>query len=86
MQNFKIMVRQNLFFVALASLLCLGYEGLSQNCPLSIRLVSDTVACHSEFPPPRGLATASNQFRVKLIILSGNPTIINWSNGDVGTT
>lgn len=80
------MVRQNLFFVALASLLCLGYEGLSQNCPLSIRLVSDTVACHSEFPPPRGLATASNQFRVKLIILSGNPTIINWSNGDVGTT
>ncbi|MBN8652569.1 MAG: T9SS type A sorting domain-containing protein [Cytophagales bacterium] len=73
-----------LCFVSLVFLLNISFEGFSQTCSLGIRLVSDTVACRSEFPPPRGIATASNQFSIKLEILSGNPTSINWSNGDVG--
>jgi PKD repeat protein len=61
------------------------FNGLSQTCPLKISLVSDTVACRLEFPPPRGSASPT-QFSVKLKVLSGFPTSIVWSNGDVGST
>lgn len=85
-KNTKKILAWYLFTFVSAFLFIINFEGFSQSCPLSVRLVSDTVVCRFEFPPPRGLATASNQFRVKLIVLSGNPTSINWSNGDVGTT
>lgn len=57
----------------------------SQTCPLQISLVSDTVACLKEFPPPRGMSNPK-QFSVQLKVISGTPTSIIWSNGNVGAT
>ncbi|MBI3219046.1 MAG: T9SS type A sorting domain-containing protein [Bacteroidetes bacterium] len=57
----------------------------SQTCPLQISLVSDTVACLKEFPPPRGMSNPK-QFSVQLKVISGTPTSIVWSNGNVGAT
>ena len=64
--------------------LVLFFTEAAGQCPLKIFLVRDTVACRSEFPPPLGISTV-NQFSVKVVILSGNPSTISWSNGDVGT-
>jgi PKD repeat protein len=72
-------------FLVQFALSFIQFNGLSQTCPLKISLVSDTVACRLEFPPPRGSASPT-QFSVKLKVLSGFPTSIVWSNGDVGST
>lgn len=53
---------------------------------LQLQLVQDTTACRDEFPPPRGTATAANQFRVKVKVTQGSATSFNWSNGDIGDT
>ncbi len=51
--------------------------------PLEITLVSDTTACRSEFPPPRG-TSSPRQFSVRAQVQGGTPTSIVWSNGDTG--
>lgn len=53
---------------------------------LKLQLVQDTTACRDEFPPPRGTATAANQFKVKVKVTQGSATTFNWSNGDSGDT
>lgn len=68
---------------ATSALVLFFTEAVGQ-CPLKILLVRDTVACRSEFPPPLGISTV-NQFSVKVVVLSGNPSTISWSNGNVGT-
>jgi large repetitive protein len=53
---------------------------------LTLQLVQDTTACRDEFPPPRGTATSSNQFRVRVTVQGGAASSIVWSNGDLGDT
>jgi large repetitive protein len=53
---------------------------------LELQLVQDTTACRDEFPPPRGTATAANQFRVRASVTQGTASSFNWSNGDTGDT
>lgn len=52
---------------------------------LKLQLVSDTTACRSEFPPPRGSSTPK-QFSVKVKVSGGSATSYNWSNGQTGAT
>lgn len=52
---------------------------------LKINLVSDTTACRSEFPPPRGSSTPK-QFSVTAKASGGTPSAWNWSNGQTGAT
>lgn len=52
---------------------------------LQLQLVSDTTACRSEFPPPRGSSTPK-QFSVKVKTTGGSPVSYNWSNGQTGPT
>lgn len=65
-------------------------QSVTQNVPitafaLKLQLVSDTTACRSEFPPPRGSSTPK-QFSVTVKTSGGNPTSYNWSNGQTGPT
>jgi len=50
---------------------------------LTINAPSDTTACRSEFPPPRGTSTP-RQFQVTARVQSGGSVNFLWSNGDVG--
>jgi gliding motility-associated-like protein len=50
---------------------------------LKLQMTTDTTACRSEFPPPRGSSTPK-QFSVKLNVQGGTPQSIVWSNGDQG--
>ena len=50
---------------------------------LSLQAPSDTTACRSEFPPPRGIATEANRFRVIAEISGGSASVL-WSNGQTG--
>ena len=51
---------------------------------LQIQLPSDTTACRSEFPPPRGTATEQTRFKLTAQVNGGNPSSLIWSNGQVG--
>lgn len=53
---------------------------------LKLKLVQDTTACRSEFPPPRG-SSSPKQFSVKVSATggSGTPSYV-WSNGNTGAT
>jgi len=53
--------------------------------PLKLKLVQDTTACRSEFPPPRG-SSSPKQFSVKVSVTGGTATSYNWSNGNTGPT
>jgi len=56
---------------------------------LQITLVSDTVACRDEFPPPRGTAMPGSEFSVTAQFQGTQmpvPNDIIWSNGDIGET
>jgi len=50
---------------------------------LKLQLPTDTTACRSEFPPPRGSSTPK-QFSVKVRASGGTPTSYTWSNGQTG--
>lgn len=50
---------------------------------IQLKLVSDTTACRSEFPPPRG-TSSPKQFSVKVKASGGTPSSYNWSNGQTG--
>ncbi|MEJ0030309.1 MAG: PKD domain-containing protein [Bacteroidota bacterium] len=50
---------------------------------LKLQMTTDTTACRSEFPPPRG-SSSPKQFSVKLSVQGGTPASIVWSNGDQG--
>ncbi|MEI9918312.1 MAG: gliding motility-associated C-terminal domain-containing protein [Bacteroidota bacterium] len=52
---------------------------------LTLQMTTDTTACRSEFPPPRG-SSSPKQFSVKLNVQGGTPQSIDWSNGDQGPT
>ena len=52
---------------------------------LKLKLVQDTTACRSEFPPPRG-SSSPKQFSVKVSATGGTPLSYTWSNGDTGPT
>jgi len=52
---------------------------------LKLQLPTDTTACRSEFPPPRGSSTPK-QFSVKVKASGGTPTSYTWSNGQTGAT
>jgi gliding motility-associated-like protein len=52
---------------------------------LKIQLVSDTTACRSEFPPPRG-SSSPKQFSVKVKVTQGSAGTYTWSNGQTGAT
>jgi gliding motility-associated-like protein len=53
------------------------------NFALKLQMTTDTTACRSEFPPPRG-SSSPKQFSVKLNVQGGTPASIVWSNGDQG--
>jgi PKD repeat protein len=52
---------------------------------LKIQLVSDTTACRSEFPPPRG-TSSPKQFSVTVKVTQGTASTYVWSNGQTGAT
>ncbi|HEV8505963.1 MAG TPA: hypothetical protein VGQ53_11200, partial [Chitinophagaceae bacterium] len=52
---------------------------------LKLQLPSDTTACRSEFPPPRGSSTPK-QFSVTAKASGGTVSSYNWSNGQTGAT
>ncbi len=52
---------------------------------LKIQLVSDTTACRSEFPPPRG-SSSPKQFSVTVKVTQGSAGTYKWSNGQTGAT
>lgn len=51
---------------------------------LQIQIPSDTTACRSEFPPPRGTATEETRFKLTAQVSGGNPASLIWSNGQTG--
>lgn len=54
-----------------------------QTFNLTINVTSDTTACRSEFPAPRGSASPV-QFQVQAKVNGGTPASAIWSNGDSG--
>ena len=54
-----------------------------QNFQLSINVTSDTTACRSEFPAPRG-SSSPVQFKVEAKVNGGTHASAIWSNGDTG--